>query len=155
MNDIENNNDRILIGVDGSAQSVAALQYAARLATALDVPLHAIAAWGYPLIEGYYDAREWSPEEDARTILAAAIETAFGDEPPARLTTEVVAKAPARALIDASAHAGMLVVGSRGRGGFVGLVLGSVSQSCAAHAHCPVLVIHPSDVPMAGEVSAA
>lgn len=141
---VTSDGDRILVGVDGSAASIEALRYAAYLADALGAPVHAVAAWGYPALADYYDVGVWSPEQDAATILQAALEAAFGDRPPENLSSGVIPGPPARALIDESRRASMLVVGSRGRGGFAGLLLGSVSQACAAHAHCPVLVMHPS-----------
>lgn len=139
--------DRILVGVDGSEHSINALRYAAHLAKALDAPLYAVAAWGYPALANYYDVKVWSPEQDARVVLDGALRAAFGDRMPDRFGSGVIAGPAAAALIDESNRASMLVVGSRGRGGFAGLLLGSVSQACAAHAHCPVLVVHATEDP--------
>lgn len=132
---------RIVVGVDGSRSSVAALRYAADMAVALKEPLHVVTTWTAPPIEPYL-AIEWSPAEYAREILDESIAEAFGDEPPGDLTSEVLLGPAARTLIRLSDSASMLVLGSRGHGGFVGLLLGSVSAACAEHAHCPVLIVH-------------
>ncbi|GAB6856538.1 universal stress protein [Microbacterium xylanilyticum] len=133
---------RIVVGVDGSPSSVAALKYAARLARALDAPLEAVTTWTYPPMTGAELVIEWQPEEDAKELLDHSIADAFGDSPPEGLTRTVLSGPPSPTLIDVSRTSGMLVLGSRGRGGFVGLLLGSVSATCAQHAHCPVLIMH-------------
>ncbi|WP_336629412.1 MULTISPECIES: universal stress protein [unclassified Microbacterium] len=137
--------DRIIVGVDGSPSSIAALKYAARLAQALHAPLEAVTTWTYPPMTGAELVIEWQPEQDAQQILDQSVVAAFGDAPPDALTRTVLSGPPARTLIDLSETAGMLVLGSRGRGGFAGLLLGSVSASCASHAHCPVLIMHTDD----------
>ncbi|HET8928347.1 MAG TPA: universal stress protein [Microbacterium sp.] len=134
--------DRVIAGVDGSASSIAALRYAARVAAAFDAPLEAVTTWAFPRLADAYTVAAWSPEDDAAAVLKAAIEQAFGSEPPAGLVGTVLPGPPARTLVQLSRNAGMLVLGSRGRGGFAGLLLGSVSTACAAHAHCPVLIVH-------------
>jgi nucleotide-binding universal stress UspA family protein len=133
--------DRILVGVDGSPSSIDALRYAARIAVAFDAPLEVVTTWYYPAFTEYEFATEWSPEEDATDVLDRVIEDAFGADPP-DLTRQVIAGPPSRTLIDLSADSAMLVLGSRGHGGFAGLLLGSVSAACAEHAHCPVLIVH-------------
>ena len=85
--------------------------------------------------------RSRSPQEDATDILDRAIEDAFDDDPP-DLTRQVIAGPPSRTLIELSADSAMLVLGSRGHGGFAGLLLGSVSAACGEHAYCPVLIVH-------------
>lgn len=135
----------IIVGVDGSDSSREALRYAASLAQAIGRPLFALAVWDYPpfLYGGYYPVMDWTPEDDAVKVLRAASEAVFDDEPPAWFTWSARQGRPAKVLIDESAGAEMLVVGSRGHGGFAALLLGSVSAACAEHAHCPVLVVHP------------
>lgn len=135
---------RILVGVDGSDSSIDALREAAAIAKALEAPLEAVTAWEYPALVGYYPITDWSPEEDARTILTTAIDQAFQGAPPPDLTTNVWHGPPARVLIEQSRQSRMLVLGSRGRGGFVGMLLGSVSAACAGHAECPVLIVRSS-----------
>lgn len=133
--------ERVIVGVDGSDSSIQALREAARLARALDADLVAIATWRDPAAYGYI-APDWSPQVQAREKLQNSIDTAFGDDVPDRLQVSVLEGPPARTLIKASAGAAMLVVGSRGHGGFAGMLLGSVSAACAEYAHCPVLVYH-------------
>lgn len=133
--------DRVLVGVDGSASSIAALRYAARIADVFDAPLEAVTIWRHPTLADAYLVADWSPEDDTRAILDGAMEDAFGSEPPDLVRT-VLPGAPARTLVELSNRAGLLVLGSRGHGGFAGLVLGSVSAACAAHAKCPVLIVH-------------
>jgi nucleotide-binding universal stress UspA family protein len=92
----------------------------------------------------YYPEPGWSPAGDAQQVLDAAAARVFDGETPDWYRSSTRKGKPARVLIEASAGAEMLVLGSRGHGGFVGLMLGSVSMACAAHAHCPVLIVHPS-----------
>lgn len=133
---------RILVGVDGSGSSIDALRYAARIAVAFDAPLEAMTTWTIPPVAGALLVEGWSPETDAGVILETSIEQAFDGAAPVGLVRTVVPGAAARTLIDESRRAQMLVLGSRGHGGFVGLLLGSVSAACAEHAHCPVLIVH-------------
>lgn len=134
---------KVIVGVDGSEQSIAALRYAAPLAQALGHDLLAFASW-LPRIALEDYTPDWNPEADARTALDEAITEAFGDNVPEDLEREVVMGPAAPNLIEASKDAAMLVMGTRGRGGFKGLLLGSVSSSLTAHAHCPVLIHHYS-----------
>ncbi|WP_396641610.1 universal stress protein [Microbacterium sp.] len=141
----------IVVGVDGSASSIAALRKAAELARMMDVPLEAVTAWQFPITyDASFPTGDWSPEGDAEDILADALERAFPEGRPERLRTSIRPGPVAASLIDMSDHASMLVLGSRGRGGFVGLLLGSVSATCAQHARCPVLIMHePKKAPVA------
>lgn len=132
---------RIVVGVDGSEPSIEALRYAAKIARGLGCSLHAITTWEFPVTD-VYPTGDWFPEKDAGELLASAIELAFGDRRPQGLTSAALPGGTARVLIEQSTGAEMLVLGSRGHGGFVGLLLGSVSTTCAAHAKCPVLVVH-------------
>ncbi|MBN9158102.1 universal stress protein [Microbacterium sp.] len=131
----------ILVGVDGSASSVDALRYAVTLAGALGRPIRAVMTWDYAALIDLYPTPGRSPEKETAAHLDAVIARAFTEGRPAVLTTRVVAGPPASVLIAESRHAEMLVLGTRGRGGFTGLLLGSVSAACAAHAHCPVLIV--------------
>jgi len=134
---------RVAVGVDGSAQSKAALQWAARVASALGCGIDAIVAWEYPTSYGFVMVpMGWPSEADSIATVQGAIDEVFGEHKPANLRI-VCEEGPARTvLIDASKGAEMLIVGSRGHGGFASLLLGSVSAACAEHAHCPVLVVH-------------
>ncbi|WP_136709123.1 universal stress protein [Agromyces sp. H66] len=134
----------IVVGVDGSESSVSALRYAADLAPKLGLRVRALAVWNYPVYfyGGYYPQLDWTPEDDADRIVARATEEVFGTEVPEWFATRTRQGRPAESLIEESGHAEMIVVGSRGHGGFAGLLLGSVSAAVAEHARCPVLVVH-------------
>jgi nucleotide-binding universal stress UspA family protein len=134
----------MIVGVDGSESSIAALRYAIELAPKLDLRVRALAVWSYPafVYGGYYPQFDWTPEDDAERIVRKAAEEVFGGVVPDWFATRTRSGRAAEVLIDESEHAEMLVLGSRGHGGFAGLLLGSVSAACAEHAHCPVLVVH-------------
>jgi len=133
---------RILVGVDGSASSHEALRLGARLAQALDAPLEAVSCAGDPTL---LDADLLVDEEALRVnherALAETVAAVFGDDVPAGLTTTVTLGRPAGRLITESRHAQLLVLGRRGRSGLFGTSLGSVSHACVSYAHCPVLVV--------------
>jgi nucleotide-binding universal stress UspA family protein len=80
-------------------------------------------------------------QRHAEQVLREAVERARSDHPAVKVETAVVEGRPARVLVEMSADADLLVVGSRGLGGFSELLLGSVSQQCVHHAHCPVTVV--------------
>lgn len=133
----------IVVGVDGSPQSVAALRWAARTAPALGAGIRAVGAWDYPPeYAGYVPLGSDNFDEVTRKQVDEAVREAFGEEAPAGLSTSVVFGHPSQVLVRESEDATMLVVGRRGHGGFRGLLMGSVSAACVAHASCPVLVIH-------------
>ncbi|GIT81771.1 hypothetical protein LLS1_34400 [Leifsonia sp. LS1] len=135
----------IVVGVDASDSSIAALRRAVDMGRAAARPVVAITAWALPpVFHGYYPT-EWSPEGDAEIVSSDAVERAFGARPPDILVRQLREGAPAQVLIDASKEAYMLVVGSRGHGGVAGLLLGSVSAACAERAHCPVLIMHGAE----------
>ena len=141
----ETSRKRIVVGMDGSEESVHALRMAARLATLLECRIEAVIVWEYPaLLATPFPITEWSPRKEAEQALDEAVEAAFeGTDVPEGLARSVVAGQPARVLMEASRGAEMVVVGNRGRGGFAGLLLGSVSTTVAAHARCPVLIARP------------
>ncbi|MBP2458391.1 nucleotide-binding universal stress UspA family protein [Clavibacter michiganensis] len=133
---------RIVVGYDGSPVAHDALERAVDIACVEGATLDVIHAWSYPMAYEAYPLADWSPHEDARRRLADGLHRLFGVHVPAWVHPHALEGLPARILIDASSDAGLLVVGSRGHGGFVGLLLGAVSATCAEHARCPVLVIH-------------
>jgi nucleotide-binding universal stress UspA family protein len=142
-----NANERIIVGIDGSEYSPAALQLAGRFASALGAPIEVITCVGF---SDYYLAAHLpsaDPEITAQLEAVAtrlvdqAIETAFGQERPQNLSTTVKFGSAATVLVEESRNAQLLVVGRRGHGGFLGQIMGSVSSACVAHAHCPVLVV--------------
>lgn len=149
----------IVVGFDGSASATDAFARGVALATALHTRLRLITTWVYPLSYGGLPLSDWSPEGDAYRILDDAVATAFPAGRPAWLTVSALQGVTAQILIEQSRDAEMLVVGSRGHGGFAGLLLGSVSAACAEHAHCPVLVVHArpaaTEAPAADEALAA
>ncbi|RWZ59206.1 universal stress protein [Labedella populi] len=139
----------IIVGVDGSTESIIALRTAGRVAELTGAPLRAVLAWQYPSVayDGYATMLDWSPEAQARDDLSATLSTAFGAASPDDLSSSTRPGAPAPVLIAAARHASLLVVGSRGHGGFAGLLLGSVSEAVARHSPCPVLITRgPEDV---------
>lgn len=135
--------NRIVVGVDGSDGADAALEWAldeGRLRGAeLDV-IHA-----FYLFPDLTEAAVLTDEPDmvaqAEELLRKAVEPAVATRPGLTVQTRAVQGPVARTLLDAAADADLLVVGSRGRGGFAGLLLGSVSQQCVHHAPCPVVVV--------------
>ena len=134
---------RIVVGVDGSDASVEALREAQKIALPLGFGLVATACWEFPQVYGGYVAMGIDGfEEAAAGILKQALETAFGPDLPDNVESRLVHGHARQELIEASKEADMIVVGRRGHGGFGGLLLGSVSWACVAHAHCPVLVVH-------------
>ncbi|MFQ4149420.1 universal stress protein [Arthrobacter sp. LAPM80] len=135
----------IVVGVDGSPESVLALKWAQTLAGVLEATITAVTAWHFETAFGPYSASEWDPESDTQQVLDTALTQAFGDQFPSGLRAQAIRGRPAQVLIDEAKSAKMLIVGSRGHGGFAGMLLGSVSSACAEHASCPVLVVHGAD----------
>jgi nucleotide-binding universal stress UspA family protein len=134
---------RIIVGVDGSDESKHALRWAARLAETLHLEITAVTAWHFPVAYGVGGIpMDWDPSQDMTKCLIQAVDDVFGSERPAGLELLVSEGNAAQVLLDCSQDAVMLVVGSRGHGGFAGLLLGSVSSSVAEHATCPVFVVH-------------
>lgn len=133
----------IVVGVDGSEASVEALRQAQSLAVPLSAKVVALACWDYPPVyDGYVAVGIDDFDVRAGEILAEAVVKAFGPDAPANVESRLVQGHPRHILIEESKTADMLVLGRRGHGGFGGLLLGSVSSACVAHAHCPVLIVH-------------
>jgi nucleotide-binding universal stress UspA family protein len=132
---------RIVVGVDGSPASLGALQWAVRQASLTGAFVEAVTAWQFPGTYGGYpvDAgTDW--RANAQAIQETAVKEALGDEATA-LVRRVAEGHSVRVLLDAAADAELLVVGSRGHGGFAGMLLGSVSEHVVAHAPCAVVVV--------------
>ncbi|MEA9984900.1 MULTISPECIES: universal stress protein [Subtercola] len=136
---------RIVVGLDGSPSSLAALRKAVTLAAGSNSAVQGVVAWQIPNGYGGYNFTDWSPETDALQIMNKIVKDAFEGTAPEWFTPVVRQGNAAAVLVELSKGAEMLVVGSRGHGGFAGLLLGSVSTACAEHAHCPVLVMHDDD----------
>ena len=133
---------RIVVGVDGSAASVNALKEGAKLAGELGGVVDAVAAWEMPTKHASYAALGiGSFEEGARKVLADALFQAFGDEVPASVSARLVKGTASGALVSVAEGARMLVVGRRGHGGLMGLLLGSVSAAVVNQSPVPVLVV--------------
>jgi nucleotide-binding universal stress UspA family protein len=148
MNDVNPAAPRVVVGIDGSKQSKSALRWAASIAHLTGARLHAVAAWEIPTGFGWSAfPNDWNPQADMTTALGEAADEVFGSGRPTDLELSVKQGTPAEVLLDASIGATMLVVGSRGHGGFTGLLLGSVSAAVAEHASCPVLVVHGDQPP--------
>jgi nucleotide-binding universal stress UspA family protein len=143
----EHRESRIVVGVDGSPSSLTALCWAVRQAALTGGVVDAVIAWQYPV---NYSAYGWAPvtvdeggtdfAEIAEKTLADAVAKTV-DPNSAVVRQRVIQGNPAQALLDAAQGAELLVVGSRGHGGFTGALLGSVGLHCVHHAHCPVVVI--------------
>ncbi len=138
---------QIVVGIDGSQGARRALEWAVAEASLRDAHLVVVHAWlepaavavGSVITAGGVEPEifEQTAERTMADVLGAVDTTAL----PQGIERHVVAGAPARALLDAAKDADLLVVGSRGLGGFSGLLLGSVSQQVAHHATCPVVII--------------
>ena len=132
---------RIVAGVDGSPSSLEALRWATRQAALTGAQLEAVTAWHFPAAYGGYPiVADGAWEANAGVILDTAMQEALG-EPPPGLTRRVMQGHPVPVLLTASAGAELLVLGTRGHGGFAGLLLGSVSEHLVAHAPCAVVVV--------------
>jgi nucleotide-binding universal stress UspA family protein len=137
----------VVVGVDGSAGSVAALKWAAHYAEATGATVQAILTWHYPTAAGVppvgvAPARVHEESEHRMAeALGDAVSRAATAYPGARIEAKTLYGHPAETLIDASEKASLLVVGSRGHGAFRGMLLGSVSIHCVTGAHCPVVVV--------------
>lgn len=137
----------VVVGVDGSEESVAALRWAAGYAKAAGATVQALTVWHYPDVAGGAPIGHAPPpvrhesEQHVRDTLDQAVRQVYPDPAAAGLQTRVVYGHPAQALVEASKEASLLVVGSRGHGAFTGMLLGSVSMHCVTSAFCPVTVV--------------
>ena len=140
----------IVVGVDHSEGAKAALRFALEEATLRQATLRVVHAWQYAYIgatgfEGSLPALGGDIKElrdVAERDLDATLQEAIPETGTIELERRVVEDRPAAALVEESRGADMVVVGSRGHGGFAGLLLGSVSQQVAHHAACPVVIVH-------------
>jgi nucleotide-binding universal stress UspA family protein len=138
----------VVVGVDGSAMSLAALRWSAREAATRGVPLRVVHSWG-GLDPRYSDlllSSEHAVTQLARTLLDDAVKLGLDGAPDAEIQPVIASDAPAVALLRESLEAQLLVVGGRGRGGFAELALGSVSHQCVLHAACPVAVVRSDQI---------
>jgi len=124
-----------------------ALRWAGALAPLLKAHIRAVSCWHFQIAVGTFLPVDWNPEEDARNVCAEAVAKAFDGVLPAGLEMVAVQGPAAKILVEESRSAQLVIVGSRGHGGFEGLLLGAVSATVAEHAKCPVLVAHGLDLP--------
>lgn len=132
---------RIVVGVDGSDPSKLALRWAARIAAAEDARIDAVMAWQMPTLAYASIAPIVDMQNAMEEALMHAVDDVFGEQRPNGMQLRTVQGGGAPVLLDASRDALLVVVGSRGRDGFAGLMLGSVSAKVAEHAVCTVLVV--------------
>lgn len=143
---------RIVVGVDGSETSRHALRWAAEEARAREQELHVVHAWdvaglgaGVGVTPGRRATRDPEGQRDAaEKLLAGILAEELGGNPPPSVRTSLGRGGAASVLLEAARGAALLVVGSRGLGGFAGLLLGSVSTKMANHSPCPVVIVRPA-----------
>ncbi len=140
----------VVVGVDGSAGSREALRQAIEEARLRNTRLRAVAVWRLPWTVYSAAAPGVDLDEVIEDIKGSAqnrLDKALADCAAEADGVDIVKVCcegqPAEVLVEQSEGAAVLVVGSRGLGGFRGLLLGSVSQQCAHHARCPVMIVHP------------
>jgi nucleotide-binding universal stress UspA family protein len=135
----------IVVGIDHSDGAKAALRFALEEARLRQATLRAVHAWqflGAPGIGGSLPGGEFEAlRSAAEAALDATLQEVPADAEDVQVERRVVQGAPAGVLVEESSGADLLVVGSRGLGGFAQLLLGSVSQQCAHHARCPVVIV--------------
>jgi nucleotide-binding universal stress UspA family protein len=137
---------RIVVGVDGSGGSRAALRWAAEEARIRGARLEVVLVWQFPVMTTMPIYGVLPPRDEMEASALATVGKIVDDEglrdPEGFEVVDMTAEGPpARTLLDAAEGADLLVVGSRGHGGFTGMLLGSVSQHCVSHATGPVVVI--------------
>jgi nucleotide-binding universal stress UspA family protein len=142
---------RIVVGVDGSESARRAVRWAAREARDRRARLELVSAWHLPSygesLAAVMSAEDLMKEliRDAEDLLGEARDAARVEAPDVPIETHAIEGQPATVLMEAAEGASLLVLGSRGLGGFRGLLLGSVSTECAHRARCPVVIV-PHDV---------
>jgi nucleotide-binding universal stress UspA family protein len=136
----------VAVGIDGSAESIAALGWASRYAAATGAKVRAVHAWHYPAALGVPEGKApeqvtGEVEQRMRDELAQAVAQVYPDPARAQVETAVRYGHPVQVLIDESKNADLLVVGHHGHNAFTGMLVGSVSIHCVTSAACPVVVV--------------
>lgn len=135
----------IVVGVDGSAHGEAALGFAAQEAALREARLLIVCAWQLPSIiapEGVYPTEVFqSVRDEAEDVIQRAVARVAERQPQVACDAKAIEGQPAAVLLEQAQGADMIVVGSRGHGGFASLLLGSVSQQIVHHAPCPVVIV--------------
>lgn len=137
---------KILVGIDGSENSLRALRWALTEARLRGDAVELVHGWHFPYVAdptGMVPYPGVALEECGNAIVEDALAAVADEASGITLTTRVEQGAGASPLIEASREADLVVIGRRGHGGFLTLVMGSVAQQVAAHAHCPVVVVGP------------
>ena len=135
----------VVVGVDGSDPSVAALSWASRYGAATGATVRAVRVWHYPTAAGLPPGKTPEPVENevegcVRDELTQAVTKANPDS-SAQVESKIIYGHPAEALIDESRGESLLVLGHRGHGGFAEALTGSIVIHCVNHAACPVVVV--------------
>jgi nucleotide-binding universal stress UspA family protein len=137
----------VVVGVDGSAESIGALKWAAQYAAATGATVKAVLCWHYPAAVGTAPVGK-APKAISDEVRAEmqehldkALTEVFGTAAPPHVLPEIAYGHPAVVLVEQSQHADLLVVGNRGHGKFTGMLVGSVSIHCVTNAACPVVVV--------------
>jgi nucleotide-binding universal stress UspA family protein len=140
----------VVVGVDGSAESIGALKWAAGYAAATGATTTAVLSWHYPAAVGPAPVGV-APKvisDEVRAHMQEALDKAlaevFGTAVPDNVQTKIAYGHPATVLVEESRQADLLVVGHRGHGAFTGMLVGSVSMHCVSNAACPVVVVRGS-----------
>ncbi|WP_174534507.1 universal stress protein [Micromonospora chalcea] len=145
-------NRPVVVGVDGSPSSLAAADLAAATAVARSRPLVLVHGYLHPLGYGVplnpYDLGVPAPTAESEKMLESVAADLAERHPGLRVQVRQVAGGPGATMVEESRRAELVVVGSRGVGGFAGLLLGSVSGQLAQHGHCPVLIVRPEEQPI-------
>jgi len=142
---------KVVIGVDRSEGALNALRFACEEARLRGATLSIVHSWdlsagvtaGAPFVIGPMPELQQGLEDEANAVIGDLLQEVGADAEGLTIEQHVVLGGAAHVLLEEAAGADLLVVGSRGRGGFAGLLLGSVSQQCVHHAPCPVAVVHP------------
>ena len=135
---------RIVVGVDGSESSLAALRWAVRQAELTGAPLEVVSAWEWPVSYSGWETPmppDYNPADEAQRQLDKAVSAVLTPGDAIEVRRSVIEGHPAPVLEALSKSADLVVVGSHGHGEFVGMLLGSVSEHCVTHCQCPVVVI--------------
>jgi nucleotide-binding universal stress UspA family protein len=137
----------IVVGIDGSDHSKEALRWALDEARLRGAALRVVTAWTAPVYIGYaaVSGAAIDPslfQEAAGEQVEKTVKEVVGDVTDVQIERKTVEGTAALVLVEEAQEADLLVVGSRGHGGFAGLLLGSASQQCAQHATCPVVIVH-------------
>ena len=141
-NESTNETHRIVVGVDGSKDSIRALEWAAHQAELTNASVEIVTTWKLPISYGWATApTDYNPAADVQAELDHIVTGVRSAHPTVTFDVTIEQGDAALHLLDRSKYADLLVLGTRGHGGFVGLVAGSVSIHCVTNATCPVVVI--------------